>query len=62
MTDHVVQSATITMGNWLARRTAKGRTPTDDDLRREAAARWPSLTPDQIAAIVEACQKPRDNR
>lgn len=62
MTDHAVQSAAGTIGNWRARRAANGKAPNDDELRKEIATRWPALTGDQIESVVDACQKPRDER
>lgn len=62
MTDPVVQSAAGSLGNWRARREAKGKPPSVDDMKREAAARWTFLTDQQIETIIDMCQKPRDIR
>ena len=61
MTDHAVQAAAGSLGNWAARREAKGKPPTDDDMRREAESRWPDMTPEQIEAAI-ALRKQRSGR
>lgn len=50
-----MQSAANTLGNWRARRDAKGKPPTEEDARREAAARWPDMTAKQIVEAARLC-------
>ena len=55
MDDIAMQSAANTLGNWRARRDAKGKPPTEEDARREAAARWPDMTAKQIVEAARLC-------
>ncbi len=61
MIDHLVRSAAGSLGNWKARRIAKGKPPSDEDIHKEAQGRWPLLTLKQHIAIV-AATKERDDR
>ena len=62
MTDHAVTSAAGTIGNWRARRGAKGKAPTDDEIRQEIRKRWPWMTVEQVEAVAEACRVEIDSR
>jgi hypothetical protein len=62
MTDIAVLSATQTIGNWRTRRILRGRTVTDDDVRREVQSRWSDFSDDQVEKIVQLCKLPRDRR
>lgn len=62
MIDHAVTAAAGTLGNWAARREAKGKPPSDDDMRREAMARWPDMTREQIDAAIALRKKRKEHR